>query len=131
MRFLCLGYYDRAMDLEKPAVIEAALRECGPYLEEFRRSGKVILDAGLEKRSATVRSVGGKVTITDGPFTELKEVVGGVSVIEATDLADALRVASLHPAARMGERFGWRMEVRPLASYETRETLAAPRGPAE
>ena len=56
----------------------------------------------------------GKLTVTDGPFAETKEVVGGVVIIEAPDFDAAVKLASLHPAARMGEELGWGIELRPM-----------------
>ena len=56
--------------------------------------------------------------ITDGPFIETKEQVGGFFIIEARDLDEAIRVASNHPAANIGEQVGWAVEVRPIEGYE-------------
>ena len=53
--------------------------------------------------------------VSDGPFVETKERVGGLFLIEARDLNDAIRVASLHPAAHLGEQLGWGIEIRPIA----------------
>jgi hypothetical protein len=60
--------------------------------------------------ATTVRVVGGRTLLTDGPFAETKEVLGGICVIEAADLDEALDVAARVPAAR----FGGTVEVRPL-----------------
>jgi hypothetical protein len=56
---------------------------------------------------------GGTRLVTDGPFIESKEI-GGVFVVEAASLDEAVALASLHPAGRMGEELGWYVEVRPL-----------------
>jgi hypothetical protein len=61
----------------------------------------------------TVRVRGGKVSITDGPFAETKEQVGGFYLIEARDLNDAIRLASKMPPARLGA-----IEVRPLMEFK-------------
>ena len=63
----------------------------------------------------TIRPRSGKPVVTDGPFAETREKVGGLVVIEARDLNEAIRVASLHPAAHLGEDLGWAVEVRPIA----------------
>ena len=60
----------------------------------------------------------GKVSITDGPFTETKEQVGAFFIIEARDLDEAVRVASNHPAAHLGEQVGWGLEVRAIDMFE-------------
>jgi hypothetical protein len=55
--------------------------------------------------------------VTDGPYAATKEVVGGLVLIEARDLNEAIQVASLHPAARMGEELGWGIELRPIEEF--------------
>jgi hypothetical protein len=57
----------------------------------------------------TVRFRGGKTVVTDGPFTETKEMIGGYDVIEAADLEEAIEIASKHPNARFGM-----IEIRPF-----------------
>ena len=56
--------------------------------------------------------------VTDGPFVETKEQVGGFFIIEARDLDEAIRVASNHPAANIGGEIGWAVEVRPIEAYQ-------------
>jgi hypothetical protein len=55
------------------------------------------------------------MVVTDGPFVETRETVGGLIIIEARDLNEAIRIASMHPAARLGEQGGWALEIRPIA----------------
>jgi hypothetical protein len=55
--------------------------------------------------------------VTDGPFVETKEQVGGFFIIEANDLDEAIRVASKHPAANLGETVGWAVEIRPIEGF--------------
>jgi hypothetical protein len=64
----------------------------------------------------TVRARDGKPVVTDGPFVETRDVVASFLLIEARDLNDAIRIASLHPAANLGEELGWGIEIRPLAA---------------
>jgi hypothetical protein len=59
--------------------------------------------------ATTVRVRGDEVLLSDGPFAETKEQIGGFDLIECDDLDEAIEVASKHPSAR----FGW-VEVRPL-----------------
>lgn len=124
MKFLCLGYLDREkMDsLSKPE-IDAIMRECRPYSEKLYNTRQVIVDTGLEADGKSIRRVNGKLTITDGPFTETKEIIGGAFLIEANDMNEAIRIASLHPAVQMGvgEQFGWGIEVRPVHTFESPE----------
>jgi len=74
-----------------------------------------VSDDGLEWETTSIRPRNGTVSVTDGPFVETKEQVGGVFVIEARDRNEAILVASRHPAAHVGERLGWGIEVRPIA----------------
>jgi hypothetical protein len=66
-----------------------------------------------------VRPRHGRVSVTDGPFAETKEQLGGFFIIEARDLNEAIRVASQHPAAHLGEEIGWGIEVRPMDVFES------------
>jgi hypothetical protein len=119
MKFICLGYYNKAaMDAVTQAEIDALMRECGTVIEALYRSGGVKVDVGLEKAATTVRTVKGKLQVTDGPFAETKEVLGGITIIEAADLAEAIRLAALHPAARLGEQYGWREEIHALHTFK-------------
>jgi hypothetical protein len=66
------------------------------------------------RTTASVRPRNGQPSVTDGPFAETKEQIGAFFIIEARDLDEATRVASQHPAARLGEEVGWGVEVRPI-----------------
>ncbi|MBW7452596.1 YciI family protein [Paenibacillus sepulcri] len=124
MKYLCLGYFDREkMDSRPKEEIDAVMRECGSHLEELYKSGQVIIDAGLAHETKVLRREKGKVKVTDGPFIETKEMIGSAFLIEASDMEDAIRIASLHPATQVGagEQFGWRIEVRPIHYFEKRE----------
>ena len=65
-----------------------------------------------------LRPRGGKPQVTDGPYAEAKEMVGGFFIIEAADRDEAVRVASLHPAATLGENVGWAIELHPIGFFE-------------
>ena len=120
MRFLCLGYYDaEKFDGLSAAELEAIGRECRPHDEVLRGSGHLVAVASLAHRTAaTLRPRDGKTSVLDGPFAEAKEVIGSFFIIEAADLDEAARVASLHPAAKWGEHLGFAVEVRPIEFYE-------------
>jgi len=89
----------------------------GEFVAEGFKSGVLKDTAGLKgtAEGLRVRSSGGKLQVTDGPFTEAKEVVGGLVIIDAADMDEAVRIASLHPAAHIGDGIGWGVEVRPIA----------------
>ena len=121
MKYLCLAYYDeKAFDALPKRDLDAIVSKCPPYDEALRRSGQLVVQASLgpSRATTTVRPRNGKPTVTDGPFVETKEQVGGFFIIEARDLNDAIRVASKHPAANLGEQVGWAIEVRAIDGYE-------------
>ena len=62
-----------------------------------------------EGLAAAVRVRGGKVLVTDGPFLETKEILGGFDLLECRDMAEAIEVAAAHPFATRGV-----MELRPV-----------------
>ena len=68
-------------------------------------------------RTVTLRPRGGRTQVTDGPYTEAKEMVGGLFIIEADSQEEALRIASMHPAATLGEEGGWAVELIPMDFY--------------
>jgi len=117
MRYLCLAYYDeKKFDaLSKPEV-DALVGKCKAHDQELRESGHLVLVASLgpTRSSTSIRPRGGKPWMTDGPFAETKEQIGAFFILEANDLNEAIRVASKHPAARLGEQVGWGIEVRPI-----------------
>jgi len=77
------------------------------YAAQIEELGGRIVSAQALEPSSTATSVRGDV-VTDGPFVESKEVLGGVTVIEARELDHALEIARLSPATRRGG-----VEVRP------------------
>ncbi len=112
MQFFCYS-------TESPRQLSTeTLAELGKFMEEAGKSGVLVAGGGLQSTSTRLRLSGGKVSVTDGPFVETKEQVGGVFVIDARDLNEAILVASKHPAAHIGEHLGWGIEVRPIAVFE-------------
>jgi hypothetical protein len=121
MKYLCLGYFNREeMDARPKGEIEALMRRCQPYVDDLYKSGHLIIDAGVSMEAASVRTVNGRLTVTDHLRVEAKEQIGNVFLIEARDSNEAILVASKHPAARMGEELGWRIEIRPVTVFEKR-----------
>jgi hypothetical protein len=121
VKYLCLAYYDvKKFDALSPAELDAIVSKCPPHDEALRNSGHLVAQASLgsPQGTATVRPRNGRPSITDGPFVETKEQVGGFFIIEARDLNEAIRVASKHPAGNLGEQVGWGIEVRPIERYE-------------
>ena len=105
MKYLCLVY------LEEQKLHAVPDSECAVCGAGFRKSGLLIAAEALQpiETATTVRVRNGKVSMTDGPFAETKETLGGFFLINARDLNDALQVASKWPSARIGS-----IEVRPI-----------------
>lgn len=116
MKYLCLlyGNQQKISKLSKEE-FNTLVEKCQVYDAELQRTGAVKTVHPLEWDVTTVRARDGKPTVTDGPFVETRDVVGSFMIIEARDLNDAIRIASLHPAANMGEDLGWGVEIRPIA----------------
>ena len=118
MKYLCLVYHDEnQIDALPESEYAAIVSDVLDYREELRQSGHYIASNALEYVNAatTIRVRSGKVSITDGPFAETREQLGGFYLIEARDLNDAIRVASKMPPARLGA-----IEVRPIKEFAPR-----------
>jgi hypothetical protein len=121
MKYLCLAYYDeQAFEALPKPEFDAIVSQCPQYDAALRASGRLVAQASLgpPRATTTVRPRNGKPSVTDGPYIETKEQVGGFFIIEAADLDEAIRVASKHPAANLGEQVGWGIEIRPIEHYE-------------
>jgi hypothetical protein len=105
MKYLCLVY------LEKEKWHAVPDRECAHCGEGLRKSGALLAAEPLHpvETATTVRVRNGRVSVTDGPFAETKEQLAGFYLIDATDLNEAIQVASKIPPAREGS-----IEVRPV-----------------
>jgi hypothetical protein len=84
---------------------------CGGWDEEMRRRGVLRGATGLRPpaEATTVRVRADEVLLSDGPFAETKEQIGGICLIECADLDEAIEIAAKHPAAGYGT-----IEIRPL-----------------
>jgi hypothetical protein len=101
-------------DEEAHAAMEADgsfVASCHAWADELRRRGALVGLAGLRPPAdaTTVRARDGEVLLTDGPFADTKELIGGFGLVECAHLDEALEVAARHPAAGYGS-----IEVRPL-----------------
>jgi hypothetical protein len=124
VKFLCLAYYDeQKFDALSPDDVKALVNQCPAHDTVLRNSGRVLVQASLGevRQGAVIRPRNGRPMVSDGPFAETKEQVGGFFIIEAQDREDAIRVASMHPAALLGEQVGWGIEVRPIEMFEQQQ----------
>ena len=116
MKYLCLVYHDEATvdalpEEERAAIVGDVL----DYREELRQGGHYVASSPLQpvRTATTIRVRNGRVSITDSPFAETREQLGGFYLIETRDLNDAIRLASRMPPARVGS-----IEVRPLQELD-------------
>ena len=112
MKFICLGYieenkFQKMSEAQQKAMIE----ECFAYDDVLRKGGHFAGGEALQgpRTAATLRYSGGKVVVTDGPYAETKEQLGGILILEARDLKHAVELMSKHPGVRLGGPF----EIRP------------------
>jgi hypothetical protein len=123
MRFICLGYLDESnWDALSKSEQDAMMEEFFEYDDVLRKSGHSVGGEALQsaRTAATLRYRSGEVIVTDGPFAETKEQVGGIFVLEAEDMNHAIKLMSTHPGLRLGGPF----EIRP-ADQEFTALLAA------
>jgi hypothetical protein len=115
MKFLCIICAEKVMEHMDLADAERHYDEYAEFTASIRRSGHLIACNRLmpPETAKTVRVRNGKVSATDGPFAETKELFGGFYLIEAKNLDEAIRVASRIPGASRGC-----VEVRPVAEDE-------------
>lgn len=112
MKYLCLAYEEEGkLNALSQNEWKALREETLAYVEKLRREGTLISAEPLQsvKTASTVRVRNGKLSVSDGPFAETKETLGGFFLIESRDLNEAIKVAARWPSARLGS-----IEVRPL-----------------
>lgn len=112
MKYLCMVIVDEkklnAMPESERRKLDA---ESLAYDEKLRKSGHFLAAQALQgiETATTIRVSSGKISVTDGPFTETNEQIGGFVLIEARDLDEAIQLASNIPPMRLGC-----VEVRPI-----------------
>ncbi len=112
MKYICLGY----LDVTQWATLSAGrqnamIDDCVAYDEGLKKNGHWVGGEGLQgpDTATTLRYQNGTVSVTDGPFVETKEMLGGLLIIEARDRNHAIQLMSNHPGVKMGP---W--EIRPV-----------------
>ena len=113
MKYLLLMYASESEAPKSPEELQAIADAWYAYMEEAKAAGVLLSNGGLDPGSmpTTVRIRSGKTLITDGPFAETYEQVGGYSVLECNDLDEAIRWAEQIPTAKYGS-----VEICPLWS---------------
>lgn len=111
MKYVCLGYIEeKNWDSLPEAEGQRMLEECFQYDDELRKGGHFLGGEALDssRNAVTLRMKYGRVDVTDGPYAETKEVLGGILLLEARDLNHAISLMSKHPGVKMGP-----FEIRP------------------
>ena len=113
MKYICLGYiqqdkFETMSETERNAMVD----ECFAYDDVLRKKGHFAGGEALQnaRNAATLRWKNGRVDITDGPYAETKEQIGGILVLEARDFDEAIQLMSKHPGVKAGP-----FEIRPVA----------------
>jgi len=113
MKYICLGYiepnkFENLSENDRNAMVD----ECFTYDDVLRKNGHFAGGEALQgaQTATTLRWKNGKVSITDGPYAETKEQLGGILLLEARDLNHAIQLMSKHPGVKAGP-----FEIRPAA----------------
>jgi hypothetical protein len=112
MKYVCFGYYDKSkFDGMKESERNAMFDTCLEYDDHLRANGHWGGGEALQgsETALTLSWKNGKVATIDGPYTETKEQLGGIIVLEARDMNHAVQLIGLHPALTYGNIF----EIRP------------------
>ena len=113
MKYICLGYIDeKKWENLSEDDRNAMMDECFSYDDVLRENGHFAGGEALQgpRNAATLRFQNGKVSVTDGPYAETKEQLGGILILEANDLNHAIQLMSKHPGVKAGP-----FEIRPAA----------------
>ena len=125
MRFMALLRSDPAGPGGPPP--QALMEAMGDFVQEGFASGVLVDTGGLRAKGARVRLSGGKVRVTDGPYAEAKEIIGGFAILNAASRAEAVEIARRFLAvAGDGE-----CELREICEPEQLAEFAAGRAVAE
>jgi hypothetical protein len=122
MKYLLLCCHEeKKLDSMSKSESDALMEETIAYCEALKKSGHLLGVEALEpiQTALSVRVRSGKLSVTDGPFAETKEQLGGFFLINARDLNEAIQVASKFPSVRFGT-----MEVRPVKDFPGSSSLA-------
>lgn len=113
MKYICFGYLDvKRWGTLSQSEQNAMIDDCFAYDEVLKKNGHWAGGEGLQgpETATMLRLQNGKVSVTDGPYAETKELLGGLLMLEARDLNHAIQLLSNHPGVKMGP---W--EIRPAA----------------
>jgi hypothetical protein len=104
MKYVCLGFFDESAFAQIPqADAQTMMEKCFAFDDELRRGGHFLGGEVLDsaRNAVTLKMKDGEVQVTDGPYVETKETLGGILLLEARDLNHAIALMSKHPAVRL------------------------------
>lgn len=113
MKYICLGYIEeKKWETMSESERNAMMDECFTYDDVLRKNGQFVGGEALQsgRNAATLRFQNGQVSVTDGPYAETKEQLGGILILEAENLNHAIELMSKHPGVKAGP-----FEIRPAA----------------
>jgi hypothetical protein len=113
MKYICLGYIEpNKFESLSESERDVMLDECFSYDDFLREHGHFAGGEALQPpgTATTLRWKNGKAVVTDGPYAETKEQIGGILILEARDLNHAIQLMSKHPGVKAGP-----FEIRPAA----------------
>ncbi len=127
MRYLLLIYETERMDDPSQEAQAADLQRYAAFTQETRRRDAFQAGEALEPVSTatTVRIRDGRTVVTDGPFAETKEFLGGFYLLDCRDLDEAIELAKMIPAVERGS-----IEIRPIWELPAEYSMAGPAGTA-
>ena len=105
MKYICLGYMDpKKWETMSESEQNAMMDECFAYDDVLRKKGHFVGGEALQsaRNATTLRWRNDRMSITDGPYAETKEQLGGILVLEAKDLNHAIQLMSKHPGVKAG-----------------------------
>jgi len=113
MKYICFGYLDvQSWEKKSPGEQAAMIDQCFEYDDVLRKNGHWAGGEGLQG-ATTLSYQNGHVSVSDGPYAETKEFLGGLLILEAKDLNHAIQLISNHPGIKMG-----RWEIRPAQDLQ-------------
>lgn len=126
MKYICLGYYDEAnfngmTESERNTMFDT----CFAYDDHLRANGHWAGGEALQgpETALTLSWKNGKATMTDGPYAETKDQLGGILILEARDMNHAVQLMAQHPA----QKFGTIWEIRPVGDMSEMMEASAER----
>ena len=126
MKFAFMGYgVDERWNALSKSELDAMFDDCFTYDSKLLKDGTMLADGAALQPSRTAKTLrwrNGKVLVTDGPYAETREQLGGIGVVEARDMDHAVELFSKHPGLRYDVTF----EIRPIDEQSLKRQAASP-----